>query len=187
MKKRKVILLALIAVLVLFAGSTTALALYNRRITGHVGFFVPEWGPPSNPGVAISMYYDVRELGKSGRARGQVSWMIYHEDMGWRHVDSRPICVVFGEHEGKSAAVFVARIVNKVGWGPGEPGEYAYYWVRDGGTPGSEGDQWGSKSYQYDPFIEFWPADDPPPCEYYVPDHPPQPIDVQGGDLVIRH
>ena len=55
--------------------------------------------------------------------------------------------------------------------------------MRDGGTPGSEGDQWGMAYYSFDPFIEFFPADDPPPCEYFTPD---ELIDIEGGDLVIR-
>ena len=186
MKRRILILLVLVVALFAFTGSTSISSRRRRGITGSVGFYVPEWGPPQARGVRIWMHYNVREIGrKRRRASGQVSWMIYNELLGWRYVDSSPVCVVFGKHEGKPAAVFVSRIVNKIGWGPGEPGEYAYYWVRDGGTPGSEGDQWGATNYQYEPFIEFWPADDPPPCKYFTPDHPPQPISVQGGDLVI--
>ena len=70
---------------------------------------------------------------------------------------------------------------------PYAPGEYAYFWMRDGGTPGSQGDMWGNKNYSdEDPFLEFWPADDPPPCEYFVPSYGIKPIAVEGGDLDVR-
>lgn len=79
----------------------------------------------------------------------------------------------------------MSRIVSRTGWGWGEPGEYAKFWVRDGGMPGGEGDQWIMQSYQFEPeWIEFWPADVPPPdCESFTPDEPE--IAVKGGGLTI--
>jgi hypothetical protein len=183
MKKRILIVAALTIVLGL-VGSTSASAWFLRRVQGDIGFHSPpQWG--ADPPVLLWMHYDVTEINsRTHRAVGRVSWILFKEEFGgWRYVDSRPVCVVFGEHEGKPAAAIVTRLTERVGWGPGEPGDYAYYWVRDGGTPASEGDAWGSQVYSTDPFVEFHPPDDPPPCEYFTPGLP---IDSEAGDLNIQ-
>lgn len=181
MKRRILIILVLMGLLLTIGGSAPALAWFPRRITGDIGFTAPpEWGID----LLLWIHFSVYEINPvTHRGWGQCSWMIWNEELGWRYLDSRLSCVMFGEHEGKPAAAFVSQIVRRMGWGEGEPGEYAYFWVRDGGTPGSEGDQFGINYYSLDPFIEFWPEDEPPPCEYLTPD---ERIDVEGGDLAIH-
>lgn len=181
MAKRILMVLVLVAVLTL-VGSRFAQATAFRRVEGDVAYrSPPEWY--IDPPLKIWMHYDVQQIGRSHHVSGQVSWMMYSETDGWRYLDSRPTCMVIGEHEGKPSAVIVTQIVERIGWGWGEPGEYAYFWVRDGGTPGSEGDQWGMAYYSFDPFTEFYPANDPPPCEYFTPFLQ---IAIEGGDLDIR-
>ena len=87
--------------------------------------------------------------------------------------------VAFGEHEGAPAAAFVAEITRVSGWGQGVPGEYAYYWVRDGGTPARQGDQFAINYYSLDPFYEFYPAGAPPTGAYFTPFLA---IDLLGGN-----
>jgi hypothetical protein len=181
--KRRVLIVVGLAVLLVLLGSVSALAWSARRVKGDVAFHSPpEWYV--DPPLKLWMHFDVLKVGRKGdRAWGQVSWMIHSETDGWRYFDSRPTCVVFGEHDGKPAAAIVTQITERIGWGWGEPGEYAYFWVRDGGAPASEGDQWGMSYYSFDPFIEFYPEDEPPPCEYFTPDLL---IDMEGGDLTVR-
>jgi hypothetical protein len=192
MKKRISILLVLTVFPLLLGASVPGLAWHPRRISGDIGFTVPEWGNPK-----VWFHFDVLQLSRrTHRAWGQVSWILYNESLEgeqWRYLTTRPTCVIFGEYQERPAATFVVQIVTKTGFGQGEPGEYAVVWVLDGGTPGSEGDFWAKPSYQDQPdWIEFWPEDDPPACEDYPPEDlpegliPPQPVAVQGGDLVIH-
>jgi len=132
----------------------------------------------------IFMDFDVREVNPdTHKAKGSCSWTIWHEELGWRQLDAHPTCVVFDEDT--QTAVFVSRIVHKTGFGDGEKGEYAYFWVRDGDP--DDPDQWSSKIYQADPFYEFWPKGKPPACEYFDPADIGRPIlDVELGDLAIH-
>jgi hypothetical protein len=197
MKTRISLLLFLIVLPLALGGSVPALADDDddvRSITGDIGWVVPQWG-----NVKIWFHFDVREADDDDHeAEGLCSWMLYNENnpegQRWRYVDTRPTCVVFGKYQGKPAATFVTQIVNKIGFGQGEPGQYAVVWVLDGGTPGSAGDMWAKPSYQDPPptWIEFWPADEPPDCEDFLPKDlpkdliPPQPMTAEGGDLVIH-
>jgi hypothetical protein len=192
MKKRMLVLLVSLTALLMLTASTPILPRYPRKVSGDIGFTVPPWF--GNPKVWF--HFDVLSLSRwSDRAWGQVSWILYREDLEdekWRYLTTRPTCVVFGEYEGQPAATFVVQIESKTGFGQGEPGEYAVVWVLDGGEPGSAGDLWAKPSYQDDPWIEFWPEDERPDCRDYMPEDlgaqldPPLPIAVQGGDLTIQ-
>jgi hypothetical protein len=196
MKKRILILLLLIVLPFTLGGSVPALADDDEggSIKGDIGWVVPQWG-----NVKIWFHFDVRATDDDDYdAEGLCSWMLYNENNPageqWRYLDTRPTCVAFGKYRGEPAATFVTQIVNKIGFGQGEPGQYAVVWVLDGGTPGSAGDMWAKPSYQDQPvWIEFWPEDEPPDCEDYLPRDlpkdlmPPMPIAAEGGDLVIHH
>lgn len=176
MKKRILILLLLMTLPLILGGSTPALAGSPRAIVGHTAFWAPFAG-----GMDIFLDLDVREVNPdTHEATGSCSWTIWHEEMGWRQLDAHPTSVVFDE--GTQTAVFVSRIIHKTGFGEGEPGEYAFFWVRDG-----DPDQWGSAIYQADPFREFWPRGNPPACEYFDPADLGRPIlDVELGALAIH-
>lgn len=184
MKKRALILLVLMVLPFMLGGSAPALADSPGKITGGVGFLVPQWGD-----LRIWIRLNVHEVDPgTHQAAGWCRWKIYSQDLGWRHVGARPTCVVFGEGDDEGTAVLVAQIVSQRGWRSGdydEVGRYTKFWVRDGGTPGSAGDQWNMQSYQFDPWIEFWPEDEPPDCESFTPDEDP-PIDVENGNLMIH-
>ena len=176
MKKRNLMLLVSVALPLMLAGSAPALAGSPRGIVGHIAFQAPFEG-----GMDLFVDFDVHEVNPdTHKATGSCSWTIWHEEMGWRQLDAHPTCVLFDE--GSQTAVFVSRIVHKTGFGQGEPGEYAYFWVRDG-----DPDQWSSKIYQATPFYEFWPRGKPPTCEYFDPSDLGRPIfSVELGDLAIR-
>jgi hypothetical protein len=124
-------------------------------------------------------------------ARGKVNYQIYHEGMGWRRLQTTPICIAFGEDpaDGTPMATMVLRIDRVLGWGSGNPGEHTKFFIRDGGTPGAEGDQWSMQYYDWYP-DEFWPADEPPPDCTYEPEDPDAKIeswwDISRGNLTIH-
>jgi hypothetical protein len=182
--RKQVAIASLLAIVLLFAsagGSSPALAESQPKVTGGFTFQSPPvWG------IDLDLWFtvNIHELDPvTHEARGHCNWKIYHEEMGWRELKARIVSVDFGEYEGAPAAAFVAEITSKSGWGQGAPGEYAYFWVRDGGTPGRKGDQFGINYYSLDPFLEFWPDDDPPAGAYFDPFLP---IDVEAGNLVIH-
>ena len=183
MRKRVLLTLSMLAlVLGLFGGSTAVLAHAHRKITGDFYFEAPpEWGIDLDLWITLN----VHELDPiTGEAKGNCSWKMYHEEMGWRELEADLVSVAFGEHEGAPAAAFVSKITSASGWGQGVPGEYAYFWVRDGGTPARRGDQFGINYYSLDPFYEFFPAGDPPDIAYFTPFLA---IDILDGNLVIHH
>jgi len=173
MKKRILILLMFMTLPLMVGGSAPALADYQRTVVGLAVFHAPWEG-----GMDIFIDLDVREVSSdTHRATGPVSWRIWHEEWGWREVDAYASCVQIDEEAGE--AILVSRIVRKTGWGQGEPGEYAYWWVHDSG----EGDQFAINYYSMDPFYEFFPRGRPPDCECFDQVEPP--IDFELGDLAI--
>jgi hypothetical protein len=178
MKKRVLIGLVLITLALLLSG-IPAQADSPRGITGSVRFSDPEWGVDKG-----WLRINIHEVNpEKDEARGQAHWLEYNSDEGWRHVFSQVTCIAFGDDVGQDAqsATFVVQITRKIGWGALEPGQYVKFWVRDGGTPGREGDEWTTL---------FWPENDDDdtvpacgyetaPAEYRVP--------VNGGNLVIHH
>jgi hypothetical protein len=110
----------------------------------------------------------------------------------WKGGESEARYIFFGEDmEGgePDAVALITQIVSKEGWGQGEPGEYAYFWFRDGSGAGP--DQWGMRYFSVDPFQEFYPEDSPPfddgyfAAEEMQADGPVLPLDVELGDIEI--
>jgi hypothetical protein len=136
----------------------------------------------------IFIDFDVREVDPDTQtATGSVEWKIWHEEMGWRAVDARATCVQFGQDgDGNPTTVLVSRIVRQTGWGQGEPGEYAYWWLRDS----ADGDLHSINYYRpFDPdhpedFQEFFPRGQAPDCEEFPFFEPPEVMDL--GDLAIE-
>jgi hypothetical protein len=184
MKKRILIALVLVAMFLIPGGSTPALADSPGKVTGLTYFSVPDWG-----NLRIWLSFDVREVNPvTHKATGLVLAQLYSPTDGWKRLALRPECVVFGkDSDGKKTAVFVVEILRKEGWGQGAPGEHGKWWVRDGGTPGKQGDQWLIQYYDPDPdnWTEYWPVTVPAPdCESFKSDDTP--LNVARGNLVIR-
>jgi hypothetical protein len=182
MKKRIVLVLMLVAVFLLPGGTAPALADGMRGVTGGIYMFVPQWGD-----LRVWLTFDVHELDPdSHAATGIVRAQLFSPNDGWKRLDFRAECVKFDtDAQGKQTAVFIVEILRKDGWGQGLPGEHGRFWVRDGGTPGTQGDQWINQSYSLDPWIEYWPTTLPAPdCESFTPDQPPP--EVMASNLVIH-
>jgi hypothetical protein len=184
------VVLVLMAVLLMFGGSTSVLAKSARKVTGGVNF--------EAFGSRIWMNYNIHETDPAtGTAEGRVAWKMYNEGQtennGWRYLVARVDCVTFGEdvvNGDPQAAVFRGQIISKEGWGPGAPGMWLRWWVRDGGTPSVNVDQWASQLRGAFP-DEFWPENERPGCDYFwpgvSPNTPPQPFDLEKGNLTIHH
>jgi len=182
--KARIVLAVMLVIVFLVATGTASAAGGTGKVTGGIQFFAPQWG-----NLTIWQQYSVHQTDPDTHAAtGHVNWKIYSPIEGWRSIDALATCLAITEElDGSKTAVVVSRIVSKRGWGAGDPGEYARFWVRDGGTPGSAGDQWSNQSYDPfpEPWYEFWPADGPAPdCESFVPDAPP--FDLTAGNLVIH-
>jgi len=165
-----------------------------RRVSGEIYLpGVPQWG-----GVTISMDFDFAELDpETHEAAGYINWhnVMPNAEEGmptWKGVESEVKYVLFGEdfEAGEpNAVVVITQIVSKEGWGQGEPGQYAYFWMRDGAEAGP--DQWGMRYYSFDPFQEFYPEESPPLAEGYFTveamqaDDPVLPLDVELGDIAL--
>jgi hypothetical protein len=118
-KRFWVLLISMMAVCLVLGGSVSATADTARKITGGFisrGFFT----------VAQGWFnFSIHEVGSGpDGARGWVKWKEYDEDLGWRRVQARAICVAFGEYVGQPAATVVVQIDNRTGWGEGNPGDY---------------------------------------------------------------
>jgi hypothetical protein len=189
MKRLALITITVVLSVLLLAGSAPSVAESSRGLRGHVAFGT-QWAG----GMDIFIDFHVREVNPiTHRAVGAVSWRIWHpwhEDFpfeGWRYLEARASCVAFHEDvNGSRSAILVSRIVRKTGWGQGEPGEYAYWWLHDSET----GDQLAINYFQHDDpltpedeFYEFFPRGKPPKCERF-------PFvfwsDLEIGDLAIQ-
>jgi hypothetical protein len=155
-----------------------------RTIEGLIVFHGPFAG-----GMDIFIDFDVRQIDPyNQRATGPVRWKIWHKERGWREVDAVASCVQFGVDEaGNPTAILVSRILRRRGWGQGEPGEYAYWLLRDR----EEGDLHSINYYRLDDpttpeneWYEFFPRGLPPRCEPFNLFEPPVPVDL--GDLAIQ-
>jgi hypothetical protein len=154
-----------------------------RQISGDIHFPAPEaW----EVDLWLRINFDLQEVDpNTHEADGFFNWEIFNfAERNWKRVNSHAEYVLFDE--AAEAAVVVAQIDEKTGWGEGEPGEWACFWVRDGDLVGEMADQFGihyySDFYPEVGFKEFWPEDDLPPMEYAAPS---ELIDVELGDLVL--
>jgi len=170
MKRRIALMLVLVAVFLLPGGTAPALADGMSGVTGGIHFAAPDFG------MEGWMRFDVHATGPGDLATGWLRWQEYRESDGWRRVVAHPICTVFGESEGAPAAVVVVQIDSRTGWGEGEAGQYVPVWVRDGGTPGWNGDKFATLTWP--------PQDTAPDCEYGEPGFIFATID--GGNLMIH-
>lgn len=170
MKKRIVLMLALIATFLLPGGTRPVLADGIRGVTGGIHFTASAFG------MEGWMRFDVHAAESGNLASGWLRWQEYNESDGWRHLIAHPTCVVFSESGGAPAAAFVVQIDSKSGWGEGEPGQYILFWVRDGGTPGRNGDQFTTLTWP--------PQGTAPDCEYSEPGFLFATIDA--GNLMIH-
>ena len=184
--KHRSIVSTLLIVVVLSAAlvAPAAAGSSGLKLTGGIQLSAPGWGD-----LTIWQQYNVQQVNAvTHAARGIVNWKIYSPNDGWRSIDARAICLaVTNQPDGSQTAIVVARLISVKGWGGGARGEYARFWLRDGGAPGSAGDQWMMQSYQWDPeWIEFWPADGAAPdCESFNPDEPA--FNVEHGNLAIHY
>ena len=173
--------------------SPAEIAAKLYALQGDIHFMVPAWG-----NIAISIHLDVSQVDPTTHAAsGPVNWTIYSPTpqeggTGWRGIDSQAKYALFGAEipgADPDTVVLIMQITAQRGWGQGKPGEYAYFWFKDSGQP--TGDQWGNISYKVDPWIEFYPADDPPSVADYITveqlkqNDPALPITVEMGDVQI--
>ncbi len=167
-----------------------------RSVTGELFLAgVPEWG-----GIGIAFDVAVDEVNaETHEALGHVKWRNFMPAMeegvpDWKVVDAEARYVLFGEdfENGEpGSAIIIAQIVDKAGFGEGEPGEYAYLWFHDGDAADGEPALWAMRYYSLDPFLEFFPADQPPAVEYtdletMIAEDPALPIGIDVGNLRIN-
>lgn len=179
MNKKNVVLSLLVALLILAAALSAVTAASSRGVHGHFFFdSPPEWGGEYD--VLINL--DVREMNaRTHRAVGPVTWAVLNVENGeWGEVTANAHCVLFGEDVGKDpdTLIIVSRISQSTGWSVAEPGQYAYWWLKDGGIGN---DTLAIRYYSFEPFQEFFPAGKPPACEYFTNLE----IAIGSGDLAI--
>jgi len=176
MKKRIFIGVSVLVALLTVVGLLTAQAKASPKVTGDVGF--ESWG------MEIDLTFSVKESNPGTHAAsGKVTAKAASD-----YLEYVPICVTFTKDEtGLPIAVMVLKVTQttRTDVGTGKIGEYGMWMVRDGGTPGTNGDQWTVQSYQDEPWIEYWPANDKPPgCEDFNSNGAQ---DVDEGNLVIHN
>ena len=139
-----------------------------RTVNGEIDFSNEEWG------ITGWLHFDAAEIDPdTNKAAGSVRWVEYDLDNELRYVTADAHCISFGE-DGKSAVLSV-QIVDKLGWGDGEPGQWLNFWLHDGGSPGATVDTFSTT---------FWPpVDAEPGCAYVSPEYE---VLAAGGDLVFR-
>lgn len=166
----------------------------QRQVNGEIYLpGVPQWG-----GVTVALRFAFTEVNpKTHEATGYISWRNYQPqppkgEAYWKLVDSDVRYVFFGAdapNGDSNTVVVITQIKAKTGWGQGQPGDYAYFWFRDGGKGGA--DQWGMRYYKLDPWTEFYPAEQSPVTAGYFTmkamqaDSPVLPLNVEAGDLTI--
>lgn len=176
--------------------SAAEIAAKQYAVKGDIHFMVPEWG-----NLAISFHVDVHEINSATHeASGPVNWSIYsftpQEGGNWRILETQAKYALFGAEipgADSDTVVLITQITSHNGWGQGEPGEYAYFWLKDSGQPDGKGDQWGDISYKLDPWTEYFPANDPPSVTNYITVEQLKqsssnlPLHVEMGDVQIIH
>lgn len=181
MRRRIIILLLLVASVLMLGGSAPALAGGPRKITGGVRFTFFEvplfeyWGE-------MNLHEVTPQIGEAN-AEGMWNWREYNdmEDFGWRRIWGHPVCVAFGQDVGEDpqTAVVVVQIDRIRGWWWDweDVGAHWKLWLRDGGTPASDGDQIG--------IVAIFPVGEAPTCEYQDP-LLGGPFPLEEGNLAIH-
>ena len=179
MKKRIFIGVSVLVALLTVVGLLTAQAKASPKVTGDVGF--ESWG------MEIDLTFSVKESNPAASVKVTAK-------AGSDYLEYVPICVTFTKDgTGLPIAVMVLKVTQttRTDVGTGLIGEYGIWMVRDGGTPGTNGDQWTVQSYQDPPkeWIEYWPANEEPPgCEDFNPSLDSNwAQDVVEGNLVIHN
>jgi len=150
-----------------------------RRIEGKFGFPSPEaWGVD----LWITQNFDVVELdSRTHEATGTLDFGVYDVDQReWKWIKSDVKHVLFDEAD--EAAMVISQITEKTGSGEGEPGEYAYFWVRDGESLDQFGMLYYSDFHPEAGFKEYFPSDD---LSMLVYREPAEVIDIESGELAI--
>jgi hypothetical protein len=122
---------------------TPLYAKESQKITGGV-FYQMLFGalPPTVDRTADSWAeFSINANPETGDVKGTYRWRAYNPITGWLSSFVEVECVSFGSDETGNYAVF-SGLVTGGSW-EDLHGMYTAIWVRDGGTPGSEGDEWG--------------------------------------------
>jgi hypothetical protein len=203
MKKRTMMIAIILLVLAMLATASVTLAkkLTYHKITGSSYSLVESWG-----NTEIWTTIEIKEKPLPHALKGKITVKITSPyEQGVRYYETTPVCANFGQDKnGTPWAILVHRITadGVSGFGPGEPGEYAKWKIRDSQAPGGRGDAIYLAYECYDesfantcdtdgdgvgdaPYDEFWPANGvPPACDdtNFVDD----PLEVDEGNLVIH-
>jgi hypothetical protein len=152
MSKRILVGLLLAAVLLLAVGALPASATAARKVTGDVEFTMPFGAVPpgEDPMAQCRAEFDAHEAVDGRPVKGSYHWKGYNAYTGWVWANIQVTCVTFDPE--CQTAVFSGPVTSAgPAWWGVEAGEYLAIWVRDGGTPGSDGDA-----------IGFYIGDEPP-------------------------
>jgi hypothetical protein len=152
--KKRVLGLPLMFVLLFAVATIPASAAPARKVTGSIEFTMPFGAVPpgEDPMAQCQAEFDAHEAVDGGPAKGSYRWKGYNAYTGWVWADFQVNCVTFGYDEDGPIAVFSGPVTDAgPAWWGVEEGEYLAIWVRDGGTPGRDGDSVG-----------FYIGDEPP-------------------------
>jgi hypothetical protein len=138
-----------------------------RRIVGEL-----RYAPSGKPDQRVQVAFNVAAVSRASlTGTGSVHWSVTVPDgqagASTTDLDAEVQCVLFGtdQRDGDpTTAVVVSQITHKEGAGPGRPGEYAMFWVRDNG----DNDSAAIVPYRLEPLIDFFPAYESAPCGLYV-------------------
>jgi hypothetical protein len=89
-----------------------------------------------------------------------------------------------------ASAVVVAQVLAAEGAATAQRGDYAYFWLRDGGP--DRADQWGIFPYSVEPRSDFFPYDQSPASFGYFDAgavrviDPQFPLVAKFGDFVVK-
>jgi len=196
MKKRLLLVLVLITLVLTMAGSTSALADSPPRTTGGVQFSLDYAVTPPNGDPSSRNWGHFHAVERpDGSAKGRYTWISYNAYSGWLRMDTKIDCVTFHQDaDGVPIAIFVGEVTRMQPPDPYEwwdapfwfyPGQYVKMWVRDGGSPGRNGDEIG---FYLDLGAGASPSfDEHPTCaqevlgQFLTP-----PLPVEAGNLVVH-
>lgn len=167
----------------------------RRHVYGALHFAeTPGWN-----GEALNLSMDFIEADPSEHtATGALRWDTAavdpaFVDPAWQKVDAVVTHVYFGADavDGEPGClVIIAQVVSAQGKPTVQRGDYAYFWLRDGGP--NDPDQWGIFPYAVEPRQEFFPYDRSPALHGYFTaqamqhDTPWLPLTAATGNIVVE-